>query len=549
MSEAILSPEAGRIVTKKIFAGPLEGDAPGDALHGGARLLGREGEIFFPHKFLVEGEYLIRVRAYGQQAGPEPARMSVRLDSRNLFTFDVTAEEHNPAVYQICVKVSAGTHKIAGAYINNYRDPRNPDPKQRDRNLIIEYFELVGPLDPKPVPVPETHRRIFTRQPGPNNQAEVAREIIGNFARRAFRRPVASRELDRLMQLFQAADGQGETFEQSVKVALTAVLVSPHFLFRGELQPEPDNPKAVHEINEFALASRLSYFLWSTMPDEELFALAEKKALRKNLATQVKRMLRHPKSRALVDNFAAQWLQIGNLALAAPDKELFPQFDDSLRAAMQKETELFFEHVVREDLSVLTFLDSDFTFANELLARHYGLSGVSGPDFQRVSLKGTPRGGLLTHGSILTITSNPTRTSPVKRGKWILETILGTPPPPPPPDVPELKEGKELTGTLRQRMEQHRDNPLCASCHARMDPIGFGFENFDAVGVWRELDGGAPIDPAGQLVSGERFQGPAELRKILLQAKRDEFVRSLSEKMLTYALGRGLEYYDKCAVD
>jgi len=307
----------------------------------------------------------------------------------------------------------------------------------------------------------------------------------------------------------------------------------------------------VRPVDEFALASRLSYFLWSSLPDDELFALAEGKALRKNLEQQVKRMLKDPKAKAFVDNFAGQWLQIRNLKLAAPDKKLFPEFDDNLRAAMAKETELFFTDIVRQDRSVLEFLDANFTFINERLARLYGIQGVHGDDFLRVSLKGTHRGGLLTQASILTVTSTPTRTSPVKRGKWVLENILGAPPPPPPPDVPELKDGKEaaLTGTLRQRMEQHRQNPMCAACHARMDPIGFGLENFNGIGEWRQKEGDFSIDPAGRLVSGETFNGPDDLRTILMKRKRDDFVHCLTEKMLTYALGRGLEYYDKCAVD
>ena len=263
------------------------------------------------------------------------------------------------------------------------------------------------------------------------------------------------------------------------------------------------------------------------------------------------RMLKDAKARALVDNFAGQWLQLRNLKSIAPDTGTFPAWNDGLRAAMQRETELFFAAIVQEDRSILEFLDADYTFVNETLARLYGLSGVKGEEFQRVSLKRTPRGGILTHASILTLTSNPTRTSPVKRGKYVLENILGTPPPPPPPEVPELKEDKEArqSASLRQRMEQHRENVLCASCHARMDPIGFGFENFDGIGAWRTQDEGFPIDPAGKLVSGESFKGAGELTAVLVKKKRDEFVHCLSEKMLTYALGRGLEYYDKCALD
>jgi hypothetical protein len=288
------------------------------------------------------------------------------------------------------------------------------------------------------------------------------------------------------------------------------------------------------------------------MPDDELLALAEKRKLRKNLTAQIRRMLNDPKSRALVENFGGQWLQLRNIRVVSPDARTFPKFDAKLRDAMEQETELFFEAIVREDRSVLEFLDADYTFLNERLARHYGIEGVTGEEFQRLSLREHPeRGGVLLHGSILTLTSNPTRTSPVKRGKYVLENILGTPPPPPPPNVPELKEDRRArrSGSLRQRMEQHRADPLCASCHARMDPIGFGFENYDGTGAWRDKDGPFAIDPAGQLVSGESFHGPADLKAILLQHKRDEFVRCLAEKMLTYALGRGLEHYDKCALD
>jgi hypothetical protein len=411
--------------------------------------------------------------------------------------------------------------------------------------------EMKSPANADPSALPESHKRIFVRQPTPETKKEVAREIIANFGKRAYRRPVTTGELERLVKLFEMGDRDGENFEKSVKLALEAVLVSPHFLFRGELQPDPDNSQSVHPISEFSLASRLSYFLWSSMPDDELLAQAERETLRKNLEAQVRRMLKDPKARALVDNFAGQWLQIRDLQLVRPDWEEFPEFDKPLRVAMQKETELFFEHILREDRSVLDFLDGDYTFVNERLARHYGFPNVKGDEFQRVSLKGTPRGGVFTQASILTITSNPTRTSPVKRGKWVLENLLGTPPPPPPPEVPELSEKKDavLSGSLRQRMEQHREKPMCASCHARMDPIGFGLENFNAIGEWRGQDGKFPIDPSGQLVSGESFKGPAELRSVLLAKKKEEFVRCLAEKVLTYALGRGLEYYDKCAVN
>ena len=549
LRKAILTEISTNGPVSRFNAADLQTTAPGEVYGKGGRSLDREGEIYTSFQFPADGWYLLRARAFGQQAGPEPARLEFRLEDKKIQVMDVAAVEDSPGIYEVRLRVEAGFKKVSAAYINNYLNPKDPDPGNRDRNLIIESLEVVGPAGPSTPP--ETHRRIFVRQPAQGGGREEAQAIIANFAKRAYRRPVTAEEVDRLVQLTELARREGDNFEQGIKLALQAMLLSPHFLFRGELQPEPNNPQSIHPINEYALASRLSYFLWSSLPDDELFAQAERKTLRKNLEAQVKRMLKNEKSRALVDNFASQWLQTRNLDLVTPDKGAFPSFDDALRTAMRRETELFFEAVLRQDRSVQDFIDGDYTFLNERLARHYGISGISGPEFRRVSLQGTPRGGVITHASVLTITSNPTRTSPVKRGKWVLENLLGTPPPPPPPDVPELKEGQDvmLTGTLRQRVEQHRANPVCAGCHARMDPIGFGFENFDGIGAWRDKDGQFDIDPAGQLVSGESFHGPEELRAVLLKSKRSEFVRCLSEKMLTYALGRGLEYYDKCAVD
>ncbi|HWN93706.1 MAG TPA: DUF1588 domain-containing protein, partial [Methylomirabilota bacterium] len=271
--------------------------------------------------------------------------------------------------------------------------------------------------------------------------------------------------------------------------------------------------------------------------------------LRRNLDSEVRRMLGHAKARALVDNFAGQWLQIRNLDLVAPDKALFPEFDEELRHSMRRETEMLFANVWQADRSILDFVNADYTFVNERLAKHYGLRGVSGPDFQRVSLQGTPRRGVVTHASVLALTSNPTRTSPVKRGKWVLDNLLNAPTPPPPPDVPELKDGSELTGTLRQRLEQHRADALCASCHARMDPIGFALENFDALGAWRDKDGPEPIDPTSDMGNGQLLKGAADLATVLSRQKKEQFARCFAEKLLTYAIGRGIEFPDKCALD
>jgi hypothetical protein len=544
LDAAIVTPEEQKPQTRRFDAAGLDGSAPSEEVDAAARRLGREGDIFVRYKFPRDGEYLLRASAYGEQAGSEPPKMTLRLGKEDLKTFEVPVVAGDSKVYEVRVNVSAGTNRFAAAYINNFVDRA----KKLDRNLIIEWLEISGPIDAAPVVLPDSHQRIFFRGPVASGEPGYAREIIRRFATRAFRRPATDAELNRLTPFVALAQKQGDSFERGVQLALEAVLVSLHFLFRGELQPNPDNPKSVHSIDDYALASRLSYFLWSTMPDDELFALAAKGTLRRNLDAQVARMLKHPRSRALVDNFAGQWLQLRNLKIVTPDAKTFPDFDEPLRLAMQRETELFLEHMIREDRSVLDLLDADYTYVNERLARHYGIAGVKGDDFRRVSLRGTPRSGVLTHGSVLTLTSNPTRTSPVKRGKYILENILGTPPPPPPPDVPELKETK-LEGTLRQRMEQHRENPTCASCHSRMDPIGFGFENFDGVGAFRQKEGDFAIDASGALVTGESFNGAPELSRMLHKKKRDEFERCLAEKMLTYALGRGLEFYDKCALD
>jgi Protein of unknown function (DUF1592)/Protein of unknown function (DUF1588)/Protein of unknown function (DUF1585)/Protein of unknown function (DUF1587)/Protein of unknown function (DUF1595)/Planctomycete cytochrome C len=373
-------------------------------------------------------------------------------------------------------------------------------------------------------------------------------QILAVFAERAWRRPLTDKEVSRLEDLFDVAFRNGETMEGGVKLAMQAVLVSPHFLFR--IEADPKEPGAVRDLNEWELATRLSYFLWSSMPDDQLFKQAREGTLRANLDEQVKRMLQDPKAHALVENFAGQWLQTRNLKTFTPDPKMFPTFTEKLRAAMLKETDLYFETIVREDQSVLEFIDSDYTFVNETLAKHYGITGVKGDEFRKVKLPDDRRGGVLTQASVLSVTSNPTRTSPVKRGKWILDNILGTPPPPPPPGVEELKEGEqqELKGTLRQRMEQHRANPSCAICHQRMDPLGFGFENFNAIGGWRTKDGPHEIDPSGVLPTGQTFKTPAQLRAILKE-RQDDFAKCLADKMLTYALGRGTERYDRCAVE
>jgi cytochrome c553 len=394
----------------------------------------------------------------------------------------------------------------------------------RDR-LVLSAADL-----PAPDPAEEERQRAYL--------------VLRAFADRAYRRPALHEEVTRLLRFVEDAQQQGEGYEHGIRVALEAVLCSPQFLFRIESR------SGSRRLSDFELATRLSYFLWSSTPDEELFACAAKGTLRQGntLTAQVRRMLRDPKARALAENFAAQWLQTRGLRELTPDPARFPDFDEPLRVAMARETELFFDAVVREDRSVLDFLDADYTFVNDRLARHYGLPGISGSEFRKVSLAGTPRGGVLTHASVLAVTSNPTRTSPVKRGKWVMENILGTPPTAPPPGVADLKESVMAGGvSLRRQLERHRADPKCAACHASMDPLGFGLESFDALGAWRDNHGDQPLDDTGILPDGRTFDGPAGLRTILLE-QRQAFARCLTEKMFTYALGRGVTRSDRRTV-
>lgn len=373
---------------------------------------------------------------------------------------------------------------------------------------------------------------------------------IRPFLERAYRRPVSDLEVKKYTKLAVQLSEETKEPVRGLAAAYQAALISPYFLFR--IEPDPVSPSTVRDLNSFELATRLSYFLWSSMPDIELFNLAKSDELKKPevLEAQVKRMLKDKKSEAFVVNFAGQWLNLRNLDIAQPDTARFPRFNDPLRYSMKRETEMFVAHIVREDRSVLELIDSNYTFLNQALAAHYGLPKVIGPEMRKVDLASGDRGGILTQASVLTLTSNPTRTNPVKRGKWILEVLLGTPPPPPPPGIEELKDDNkaQLSGTLRQRMEQHRANPNCAVCHQKLDPLGFGLENYDAVGAWRAKENDQKIDSSGVLPGGEKFDGPKELKTILMH-KKDLFARNLADRLLTYALGRGMEIADRCVLD
>jgi hypothetical protein len=548
---------------------------------------------------LEEGDYIIRARVNADQAGDEATKAQIRAtfnDTREVIeskVFEISGAKENPTTLETTVHIQKkGSYRIGVLYLNPFQFPYDQEVdyqgelnrqlrtlQQREEQveraqgqdqrrlarlkvdevtsslkslgvqvgtLTARNIDTDGPINPPAPKKPEAFVKLMAHAEGLEPR-EAAREIVGRFASQAFRRPARPTEVEQCLAIYDIVSGQNQRFEFCVRAALMRVLVSPQFLFRVELDPPDIKPGEAYAIAEFELASRLSYFLWNSMPDEELFGLAAEGKLRLNLDAQVLRMVKDPKSSSFIQNFSEQWLALRKLDLASPDPQIFPRFTPELRQAMIRESKLFFEAIVRDDHSMTDLLTADFTFVNEPLARHYGMIGVSGKSFVRVSAP-LHRGGILTQASILTLTSNATRTSPVKRGKFVLEQILNTPPPPPPDNVPALEEGKTLTGTLRQVMEQHRANAICASCHAKMDPLGFAFENFDATGAWRDVDGGHTIDASGQLPTGEVFSGSEELNKIIVQ-KQNLFVRCVTEKMLTYALGRGLEFYDQCAVD
>jgi len=448
-------------------------------------------------------------------------------------------------------KVTAGDHFIRASFpeLADLKSPlENINPDMR-RGLFVDYLEIVGPFNPSPEP-PASYRKIFIcgHAPGHHN-AQCARQVVTNLMERAWRRPVTEQEVASKLSLVALARKEGDSTEEGVRLALQAILASPDFLFRVEKDPAP--ALTTRSLSDYELASRLSYFLWATMPDDELFRLAKERKLSQPgvVEAQVRRMLADPKSNNLVDNWAAQWLQMRNLGRTKPDPKRFPTVDDELLDAMRRETSLFVGEIVHKDRSILDFIDAPFTYVNGPLARHYGIPGVNGEEFQRVTLDGEQRGGVLTQGAILTVSSYPTRTSPPVRGKWVLENLLGAAPPPPPDNVPALNDaniGTEVS--MKQRFEQHRKDPSCSPCHNIMDPIGFGLENYDAVGRWRTAEGKFPIDTTGALPGGKSFTGSKGLKEIL-RARSDEFVHNVTVKMMTYGLGRGLEHSDDATVD
>ena len=455
---------------------------------------------------------------------------------------------------KVRLPVKAGPHSLVATFLKDTVVSEDILPKRARDGNDKDFFEgvgsisVVGPYDVQGPGVTESRDKIFLCHPAaPAEEQACAEKIVTNLAHRAYRRPINAVEVPRLLALYQQG-AKKAGFEAGIRLALQKILVSPEFIFRMELDPPGAAPGSVHRISDVELASRLSFFLWSSMPDDELLAVAERGELSdvSVLKGQVRRMLADQRSQALVKNFVGQWLFLRNIPRIQPDSAAFPNFDDNLRQALEQETELLVESTLREDRSVADLLNTDYTFVNQRLAEHYGMKGIYGNEFRRVAVSDPNRQGLLGQASIMTVTSYPNRTAPTIRGKWVLEQLLGTPPPPPPPNVPALKDdGSTKTLTMRQRMEEHRASPQCSVCHRLMDPLGFALENFDGIGRWRSAgeDGTGSIDSSGILPDGTQFDGPKGLREILVN-KRDMFVETFTERLLTYALGRGVEQYD-----
>jgi hypothetical protein len=518
------------------------------AAQGRVAALYTNGDVHATLRIARAGRHVLRARAFQTKAGPDPARLAFTVDGAPVFETAVEAERAKPATYEATVRIERGTHVVGVAFTNDFYDPMNADLARRDRNLFVDWFEVQGPLDAADG-LPASHRRVMEGDPGTGGDASRLRAVLARLSRRAWRRPTAPADLDRLVAVAESARAKDEPLEVAVRAGLVAVLVSPRFWFHGESHPRPDDARAVHDLDPFEVASRLSFFLWSSLPDDALLAAAERGTLGRELPAQVRRMLADAKAGALVEGFCDQWLTLRRVAAVAPDRDRFPGFDAALAADAVRETQMFFESVRTEDLPVTAFLTGRFSWLTERLARWYGIEGVSGDRFRRVALEGTDRVGVLTHASVLALTSYPTRTSPVKRGKWVLEQVLASPPPPAPPGAGDLPAAGEhgASGTVRERMVAHRKDPACASCHRRLDPIGFALERFDAVGRRRDLDEGRPVDDSGALPDGGAFRGAAELAALL--AKGDAFPRAFAKHLLAYAIGRGVGPEDDVALD
>ena len=567
VADASIRPDVAKYRVPLYYA---QEDRAGEDLPFGSR-----GGLAVHHHFPADGEYVVKVVL--QRIGGDivrgigkPRRLEIRLDRARVKEFTLAGPGRGMAAAQgttrppdadleVRFPATAGTRLVAAAFVKEPTldegvfQPRLPIASfaywtKIDTEPAIDTIEIRGPYNATSATGIRSWQKVFVCRPASApEEGSCARTILSTLARRAYRRPIGDGDVASLMRFYQAGREKGD-FDAGIASAIERILVDPEFLFRIERPPANAVPGTTYSLSDLELASRLSFFLWSSVPDDELVRAATDGRLKDpgTLEQQIARMLADERSQALVENFAGQWLWQRNMRTHAPDTNIFPEFDENLREAFQTETQLFLESQLREDRPVTELLTADYTFVNERLARHYGYEGVYGSHFRRVTQPDTRRSGLLGQGSVLTVTSYAHRTSPVVRGKWLLENILGAPPPPPPANIPALRENDEKgkPTSVRERLEEHRNNPICSSCHARMDPLGFALENFDATGKWRTVgEGGTGIDASGTLPDGTRFNGPAEFRAALV-AHRDEFVGTLTEKLLTYAIGRGVEYYD-----
>jgi len=532
---------------------------------------GTRGGISVVHDFPADGEYTFKLGFYYSPTGPlfglnqgkgQQIEVAVNGEQAALLDINPAMRLANDGLKTPPIKIKAGPQRISASFIQKFDGPIEDEYRMVEQSLVdvsagtvpgmttlphLHELSVTGPTNVSGIADTPSRRKIFTCRPAPGaDEVPCAKKILGGLARQAYRRPIADSDLEGLLGFYQSGRNHGN-FESGIQTAIQAIIASPEFVFRFERVPANVAPGKNFRISDLELASRLSYFLWSTAPDDQLVSLANQGKLKDPaiLEKQVHRMLADPRSQALATNFAGEWLHLQNLRDVSPDLFLFPDFDRTLSQSMWHETELLFDSIMREDRNVLDLLTANYTFVNERLAKHYGIPNIMGNRFRRVTLTDPNRFGLLGQGSILMLTSTATRTSPVQRGKWVLEVLFGTPPPPPPPNTPALKEAAEISKpmSVRERMEEHRKNPACASCHKLMDPIGFSLENFDAVGSWRVNDSGFPVDAAGKMFDGAKLDGPVSLRQAILNHS-DSFFGTFAENLLAYGLGRVIDYND-----
>ena len=554
MADIVLSkafgPKEDSIYQKRFSISEMEGGIKIDDF----RVLPSAGKIFSKVRIPYPGKYSFTIEASASRAGNELAKLGIKLAGKFVDFAQIDAEYPSTKKYTFefdfkdAKEVSFAIH-----FLNDYYDPNNSNRRLRDRNLYIRKLDVSAlDFDSKNL---KQKRKLFHNGIADEGFTEKTVErILEDLLPKIFRRPIAPSEVKRYIKLFRITTASNVSSFYALQVVLKAALVSPHFLFREEYQPEKNNPLIIYKLDDYTLASRLSYFLWSSTPDERLMQLAKEKRLSSNLNEEVVRMIQNKKSDSFIENFAGQWLQIRDLDLAIPDQKRFPLFTSKLRESMRKETESFFAYILRENRSVFEFIQSNYVFVNQSMADFYNLDGQFGNQFEKVVLSkknSTQRGGFLTQASILTVTSNATRTSPVKRGRWILDNILGAPPKDPPPGIAELEDFQEHNSdnlSIREQMAIHSRNVSCSSCHANMDAMGYTMEKFDAIGTLRNFENGKQIDSRGQLGSGEKLNGVQDLKTFIIKDKTDAFLNCLAEKLLTYAVGRGMEYYDRRAI-